>query len=1220
MLMMDNNLDNSLSRPYTSNTFGAKLRQFETLIAELTQQDSEASAEQRRQAINENLRFDTFCEAIRALFGPDIRSTDLKAIFRKISTNPDAEVDWSEIFGYFQTEDEDPELVANEDISVFTVAKKQRIGEAAGDKKRRDVIYALMSSPQVDMYVSASQKGAISVWNSKTLKLVSCCELNETTWTTGVDYLPRLRRLAITSERSLCIWDHRAKGKNQSLFCIKPLENSIHCMTQVPYSKSLHEDCILYGDDQGYVNLVIIAAKDLNTKHALVEKKSGNLILEPNTLTHEIYRRKIHDDWVLKVKYLPDLDCFASCSASSTTSFVVEPVERLRDNQTIRPVAVPKGVNAFAMCSRANIIATGGNDKVVRIWHPHIFTRPTGKLIGHLFTIIDVAVNEKDQHVISLSTARVFRVWDIHTLTSLQVFADNEERPGEKRIHHIVFDEKHERLITASSVLDAWPLTRTIQDNMQVPHTHDRPVCQVLYNAELNQIVTVCTESVIKVWEMETGKLVYLIKDSHGHNVEVTAISVDETGYRLVSGAVDGSVKVWDFGSGQEIRSWSESYSARDDELSINSVAYCSVDDRRCVAVIGWNNKIRLMEDSLDHGELTLYAEFTDAVTPSPSAVPSSRSSSHSRNVFNNTPPLPDIVKGGAQITSFMKKDHLLEVQDLSCMAYLPPNTIATGCKSGDLILWDTYSAVVKDVFHIAKSSEGNDKKPSKVPYPKKVHAAMFLIHRTRKTDPAYIKKLTEEGHIPVSQLSSEEKDDTSDKELESKNNSVNEKENEEDTTEKLEAEEDEDCVENGGSSLEDGSDLKNETGPKDDKSDLNQNGSGHEDDESGSKEDVTEGEDEGIEEETDKKEEDLERGSSGRTSAEVKEGRLKKESADPNAKMLVTTYQPILLSCHEDSLIRFWNLKGDLLQEVSAMTRRQGSPVTAVCADEDCNTIITGDFKGHITIWGVSDFLQKIEEKDEGVIEQLISWRAHLSKIVSLVYINHMTVIVSGSVDGSVRVWYAGEFQCGHFMGFFNQHRPWNFPSVERSSTPVLPYDITERPLRQAKHVNEKKIKQRSYDYPLVFADSKWKPLRRSAYFDRPLKKNDLSDVKFFDALEKPHFYNDHLQSFKTGDMQLGAVFRALPVYRIGTPERIKTPAMNTTLPSNSYLFAPPPRTARSMSPIREPGKVSSTNQQGQLRRRGTKGPSQLNASLPQTGQSLPSSRRGNPTTHGSI
>ncbi|PIK60352.1 putative WD repeat-containing protein 64 [Apostichopus japonicus] len=284
--------------------------------------------------------------------------------------------------------------------------------------------------------------------------------------------------------------------------------------------------------------------------------------------------------------------------------------------------------------------------------------------------------------------------------------------------------------------------------------------------------------------------------------------------------------------------------------------------------------------------------------------------------------------------------------------------------------------------------------------------------------------------------------------------------------------------------------------------------------------------------------------------------------------------------------------MKGDLLQEISAMTRRHGTPVTAACADEDCNTIITGDQKGYITIWGVSDFLQNTDSEEQGVIEQVVSWRAHLSKIVSLVFINHMKVIVSGSVDGSVRVWYAGESQCGHFMGFFNQHRSWNYPSVERSSTPLLPYDITERPLRQAKHVNDRKTKQKSFDYPLIFTDTKWKPFRRSAYIDHPVRKADPVDKKFFNALEKPHFYNDHLQS-------------------CGYPERIKTPQMNTTLPpSNSYLYAPLPKTTRSTSPIRE---VMKENQH--LRKRGSK--SQLNISLPVSGLS---DQKGDFATHGSI
>ena len=43
----------------------------------------------------------------------------------------------------------------------------------------------------------------------------------------------------------------------------------------------------------------------------------------------------------------------------------------------------------------------------------------------------------------------------------------------------MLFDNKHERLLTGSSVIDAWPLTRAVQDTMQVPHTHDRPLSQV---------------------------------------------------------------------------------------------------------------------------------------------------------------------------------------------------------------------------------------------------------------------------------------------------------------------------------------------------------------------------------------------------------------------------------------------------------------------------------------------------------------------------------------------------------------------------------------------------------------------------------------------------------------------------------------------------------------------------------------------------------------------
>ena len=51
------------------------------------------------------------------------------------------------------------------------------------------------------------------------------------------------------------IWDHRAKGKNQSnIHVIKPLEHSPQCMCLVP-SEDDHFDSLLIGDDSGLTNL-----------------------------------------------------------------------------------------------------------------------------------------------------------------------------------------------------------------------------------------------------------------------------------------------------------------------------------------------------------------------------------------------------------------------------------------------------------------------------------------------------------------------------------------------------------------------------------------------------------------------------------------------------------------------------------------------------------------------------------------------------------------------------------------------------------------------------------------------------------------------------------------------------------------------------------------------------------------------------------------------------
>ncbi|KAM7448945.1 WD repeat-containing protein 64 [Porites harrisoni] len=1097
------------SRPYTVGSFRMKLALFEEFIAEFTYVDEELNPEERQQILQARLTngYEPFCEAIRNLFGNDVSTQDLKALFRKIALNPDAQVDWSELFGIGGSTDEVPDLLLNEDTSsVITTSKRRSVGEAGGDKKRRDVVQCIVHVPKYDFYIIASQKGIICQWSSK-FRLQSCVDLNESSWVTGCGFLPSLRRIAVTSERALSLWDYRAKRKQLTIYQIKPMENSPQCMIYIPWkTDSMNEDTILFGDDQGYVNMMTISSKDLHMKNSTSKADSQIVTIEPSKLSYSIQRRKFHDDWVVKLKYFPQLEMFGSCSPSSTCSFVLGSIERVLDNSPARELGVPKGVNCFDYCTKANVIITAGADKVIRVWHPLIFTRPTGKLLGHLFTIVDVAVNEKDQQLMSLSTARVFRVWDIQTLTCLQVFTDNEVRPGEKRISCMLFDGKHDRLITGCSVIDTWPLTRAIQDSLQVPHTHDRPICQLLYNPHMNQVISGCIEGILKVWEMETGQFVYQVTDAHGPSTEITAMTVDSSGYRLATGAYNGSIKVWDFGSGQLYKKFPDEQTKKRHEDTITGLVYHTMYGKRCLLVSSWGKKIRIMEDPADVQTLVELKVLSDLFVP---PVPIYKDKDE-QAPFVSRAPLPSI--GETQEVKSSNEEYALSHCDVTCLEHMSPLLFA-GTTSGSVIIWNLETEKIALRCVPPKSASANSSKYKRHHQDEQlVYRCLYLVHRVRK--PIIYGK----GNVKF--------EDTS---REAAHVSFNTEDVNGSQGEQAEIEGEENVHENLKQTDEDSADKEE-----------------------------GEARSEEVQEDAEKSEDKV-------INEDEQEGEESGENKETIIGEFLQVSEPALVSSHHDGFLRFWNLSGTLLSEVRAITRRQASAVTSMCTDADCNFVISGDAKGYITVWEVGSFLlhpptesngaEHKEEEQEGnkeetrrdptnVIKQVVCWRGHLTRVVGLEHVQSSGVIVSASTDCSVRVWYR---DTGHFIGFFSQPRLWHLPSAKSvPSTPVRPYDISEGPIKTLKNIPTKAVNKTNdsgVDCPLMFDDTRWLPFRHSAQRETRPKGNEK---KFFDSLSKPKHYNSHLESTSSGSPDAGAVYRALPVYRIETPERLKTPAIN--------------------------------------------------------------------------
>ncbi|NWW94605.1 WDR64 protein, partial [Rhynochetos jubatus] len=304
---------------------------------------------------DEMIDYDKFYTMTQTLFGPEVKEHNVKAFFRKISNNLDAKTEWCEIFGYFIAESDATSSQLKEENTVFLVAEKQQITHAA--VKRQDVIKDIVKVPHMDFIVTASQKGVITIFSNQRRVYGIYVDM-DTAWITGCDFLPQLKCVVAVTERTIIVWDYKSKMTQNNCFVIKPMENSLLCVCTVTMSDHLAKDNILMGDDKGYVHMLTVVIDRFGLKQCKGKKGSQLQVLDSKTFN--IAKRKLHDDWVVKVKYISDLNCFGSCSSDSIHSFVLDDIKRIQDNLPVKEFSVPRGVNAFTYCEKAKVIVTGG--------------------------------------------------------------------------------------------------------------------------------------------------------------------------------------------------------------------------------------------------------------------------------------------------------------------------------------------------------------------------------------------------------------------------------------------------------------------------------------------------------------------------------------------------------------------------------------------------------------------------------------------------------------------------------------------------------------------------------------------------------------------------------------------------------------------------------------------------------------------------------------------
>jgi WD40 repeat protein len=232
---------------------------------------------------------------------------------------------------------------------------------------------------------------------------------------------------------------------------------------------------------------------------------------------------------------------------------------------------VAMGVSTFDVNSNFNSIVTGGRDYVVRVWDKYVTSRPCAELDGHQAPVcaltlavgpsrppmFDTAASPHDldghqARVISVSLDNVLKVWDVATQTCLQTMWLHN-LPGSHPPLAIRLHRERGALFVGSSTLLAFRMLRMEAESVDHLKSHNAPVSGARYNPLFGQVVTACRGSVVNVWNLKTGEQMVQFREAHGE-AEISTLCFDRSGRRLLTGASDGSVKVWNFNIGLSLR------------------------------------------------------------------------------------------------------------------------------------------------------------------------------------------------------------------------------------------------------------------------------------------------------------------------------------------------------------------------------------------------------------------------------------------------------------------------------------------------------------------------------------------------------------------------------------------------------------------------------------------------------------------------------------------